>query len=114
VADAGFARAAADLTAAEQANRARCTVAAGEQARLGELAAVVTAQWSPANERIGRLVQELGSENVPVPAVVTDYQQATVYARQLDGGWQVVEKGIDLYALAAETAAVIHSLSDAG
>jgi len=63
-----------------------------------------SAQWSPANERIGRLVQELGPENVPVLAVVTDYQQATaaVYARQPDGVWQVVEADIDLHALTGE------------
>ncbi|MBP8293518.1 MAG: hypothetical protein KAX65_12155, partial [Caldilineaceae bacterium] len=50
-----------------------------------------SAQWSPANARIGRLVQEMGAENVPVLAVVTDYQQATasVYARQADGAWKV-------------------------
>lgn len=66
-----------------------------------------SAQWSPANERIGRLVQELGAENVPVLAVVTDYQQATaaVYARQPDGGWRSVAEGIDLHALEAEIAA---------
>jgi len=66
-----------------------------------------SAQWSPANERIGQLVQKLGAENVPVLAVVTDYQRATaaVYARQPDGGWQLVEAGINLHALATEFAA---------
>lgn len=88
--------------------------AAGEQGSPGWIAQTAadmvdptSTQWSPANERIGRLVQELGPANVPVLAVVTDYQQATaaVYARQADGGWQVVEADIDLHLLEAEIAA---------
>jgi hypothetical protein len=85
--------------------------AAGEQGSPAWLAAAAagmtdpaSAQWSPANARIGQLVQALGPENVPVLAVVTDYQRATaaVYARQADGAWLAVEEGIDLHALAAE------------
>lgn len=64
-------------------------------------------QWSPANERIGRLVRELGPENVPVLAVVVNHQEFTadVYQRQPDGGWQMWEAGIDLQQVAAEVAA---------
>ena len=38
----------------------------------GRMTDPASAQWSPANERIGRLVQEIGAENVPVVAVATD------------------------------------------
>lgn len=87
--------------------------AAGEQGSPAWLAAAAnhmtdpaSAQWSPANARIGQLVQTLGPENVPVLAVVVNYQGATadVYQRQPDGAWTVLEAGIDLHQLEAEIA----------
>ena len=86
--------------------------AAGEQGSPAWLAAAAasmtdptSAQWSPANARIGQLVQTLGPENVPVLAVVVNYQDATadIYQRQPDGAWTALEAGIDLHELAAES-----------
>jgi len=50
-------------------------------------------QWSPVNERIGRLIQEMGAQNVPSLAVVTDPARrvADVYARDAAGGWTLLE-----------------------
>ncbi len=87
---------------------------AGEQGSPGwnaqqadNMADSASKQWSPANERIGRLVQTLGPENVPVLAVVVNHQAFTadVYQRQPDGAWQVLEAGIDLQQVTVETAA---------
>ncbi|MFQ5857119.1 MAG: hypothetical protein ACE5LU_16030, partial [Anaerolineae bacterium] len=57
-----------------------------------------SAQWSPVNERIGQLVQELGPENVPTMAVVTNptTQTVDVHVRQGDAGWQLLDSGITL------------------
>jgi len=63
-----------------------------------------SAQWSPANERIASLIRDMGAENVPSLTVVTDPAQRTadVYVRQADGGWQLLEGGIDLAEIEAE------------
>lgn len=60
-----------------------------------------SAQWSPTNERLGRLLQEMGPHNVPVLAVVTDSTRGTaaVYGRQPGGDWTLIEAEIDLVAL---------------
>jgi hypothetical protein len=57
-----------------------------------------SAQWSPANERIGRLVQTLGAENVPVATVVVDpvSGRGDLYVRQGDSSWQLASGDIDL------------------
>ena len=88
--------------------------AAGEQGSAAWVAQAATrmtdpasAQWSPTNARLGRLVQEMGAANVPTLAVVTDYARATaaVYGRQANGEWALIEADIDLDALLAEDAA---------
>ena len=88
--------------------------AAGEQGSTAWVAQAATrmtdpasAQWSPTNARLGRLVQEMGAANVPTLAVVTDYARATaaVYGRQANGDWALIEADIDLDALLAEDAA---------
>lgn len=75
---------------------------AGEQAsptwiadKAARMADPSSAQWSPANERIARLVQELGPENVPTLAVVTNpnIQTVDVHVRG-NAGWQLLESGI--------------------
>ncbi len=79
--------------------------AAGEQGSPGWLAQTAekmtdpsSAQWSPTNARLGRLVQEMGPENIPVLAVVTDYARAraSVFGRQPSGDWALIEADIDL------------------
>ncbi len=88
--------------------------AAGEQGSAAWVAQTATrmtdpasAQWSPTNARLGRLVHEMGAANVPTLAVVTDYAHAVaaVYGRQANGEWALIEAGIDLDALLAEDAA---------
>ncbi|MBC7228249.1 MAG: hypothetical protein H5T61_13640 [Thermoflexales bacterium] len=70
---------------------------AGEQASPEWIAAHAqrmadreSAAWSPANERIARLIQEIGPENVPVVTVVIDPQsgQGQAYLRQGETDWQ--------------------------
>jgi hypothetical protein len=87
---------------------------AGEQgsaAWVAQTAARMTdpasAQWSPTNARLGRLVQEMGPANAPVLAVVADHTRATaaVYGRQPSGEWTLIEADIDLDALTAEDVA---------
>lgn len=82
--------------------------AAGEQGSPGWLAHTAenmtdptSAQWSPTNARLGRLVHEMGPENIPVLAVVTDYARftASVYGRQPAGDWELIEADIDLNEL---------------
>ena len=77
---------------------------AGEQGSPGWIAAEAarmadrdSAQWSPANERIAALVQELGAENVPALTVVVNptTNQADIYARA-PTGWQPLRLGISL------------------
>lgn len=67
---------------------------AAEAARMAERG---SAQWSPANERIAALVQELGAENVPTLAVVVNptTNQADLYAR-VAAEWQPLRSGISL------------------
>ena len=63
-----------------------------------------SAQWSPANERIGRLIQEMGAENIPSLAVVTDPARrvADVYARGATGDWTLLEGEIAVDAYEGE------------
>lgn len=77
---------------------------AGEQGSPGWIAAEAarmadrdSAQWSPANERIAALIQELGPENVPALTVVVNptTNQADIYARA-PTGWQPLRLGISL------------------
>lgn len=77
---------------------------AGEQGSPGWIAAEAarmadrdSAQWSPANERIAALIQELGAENVPALTVVVNptTNQADIYART-PTGWQPLRSGISL------------------
>ncbi|MEM3554652.1 MAG: hypothetical protein QXU79_02400 [Candidatus Micrarchaeaceae archaeon] len=65
-----------------------------------------SAQWSPANERIATLIQEMGPENVPVVAVVieTGSGQAHLYHRRGGDAWTPLQEGISLAeVLSAET-----------
>ena len=57
-----------------------------------------SAQWSPANERIGRLVQELGPGNVPVLTAVTNPQTGMVdiYYRRGKSDWLLLRGGFAL------------------
>lgn len=69
-----------------------------------------SAQWSPANERIAALIQEMGPENVPVVAVVieTETGQAHIYHRQGHETWTPLQEGISLAdVLSAETGSPI-------
>jgi hypothetical protein len=74
---------------------------AGEQgspewisATATRMADPLSAQWSPANERIAGLVHELEPGNVPVAAVVVnpETESTDIYWRQSGGGWQRLEK----------------------
>lgn len=85
--------------------------AAGEQGSPGWLAQTAnrmadpaSAQWSPTNARLGRLVQDIGPEHIPVLAVLTDYARATasVYGRLPGGEWVLIEGDIDLNDLKIE------------
>lgn len=60
-----------------------------------------SAAWSPANERIARLIQEIGPEHVPAVTVVIDPEAGSgqVYLRQDDGGWQPVGDSVPLDGL---------------
>lgn len=73
---------------------------AAEAARMADRG---SAQWSPANERIARLVQELGVENVPAMAVVVNPTSGSsdVYLRQETGDWRLMQSGIPLDALSS-------------
>jgi hypothetical protein len=85
---------------------------AGEQgspgwiaAEAGRMADPSSAQWSPANERIARLVQELGPENVPTLAVVTNPNTQTVDVHvRGEAGWRLLESGIPLDEFTARPA----------
>lgn len=57
-----------------------------------------SAQWSPANERIARMVGELGPENVPTTAVVInpDTGLADVCSRQGGSGWRLLDGDISI------------------
>jgi hypothetical protein len=57
-----------------------------------------SAQWSPANERIAALVQELGPENVPAVAVVIESLTgaAEVYYRVGANDWSALASGVSL------------------
>lgn len=81
---------------------------AGEQgspewiaAQAAKMADRDSAQWSPANERLARLIQELGAENVPAVTVVMDPQsgQGQVYIRQGESGWQPLGGSVTLDSL---------------
>jgi len=81
---------------------------AGEQgspewiaAEAAQMADRSSAQWSPANERIARLVQELGPENVPAITVVINPEtgQSQAYIRSDAGAWQSLGSAISLDSL---------------
>lgn len=71
---------------------------AAEAARMADRA---SAQWSPANERIARLIQEIGPENVPAVTVVIDPQTGAsqAYLRQGEADWQPLGGSISLDSL---------------
>jgi hypothetical protein len=71
---------------------------AAEAARMADRS---SAQWSPANERIARLVQELGPENVPAITVVINPEtgQSQAYIRSDAGAWQPLGSAISLDSL---------------
>lgn len=78
---------------------------AGEQgspewvvAKTKKMADPSSAQWSPRNERIARLVQEMGVEKVPVVAVVIETKTglAHIYYRQGDETWTPLQEGVSL------------------
>lgn len=81
---------------------------AGEQAspewiaaKAEKMADRASAQWSPANERIARLIQEVGPEHVPAVTVVIDPQsgQGQAYIRQGESDWQPLGGSVALDAL---------------
>lgn len=63
-----------------------------------------SAQHSPTNARIADTVRNMGVDNVPVVAVVTNplAQTADVYLREGGDSWELVEGGIDLAEMAEE------------
>ncbi len=71
---------------------------AAEAARMADR---TSAQWSPANERIARLIQEIGPENVPAVTVVIDPQtgRSQAYIRQGEADWQPLGGGVSLDSL---------------
>ena len=71
---------------------------AAEAARMADRS---SAQWSPANERIARLVQELGPENVPAITVVINPEtgQSQAYIRSGERDWQPLGGAIALDSL---------------
>lgn len=60
-----------------------------------------SAQWSPANERIARLIQDLGPENIPTVTVVIDPQTglSQTYVRAAETGWQPLGGDVSLDSL---------------
>jgi len=71
---------------------------AAEAARMADRS---SAQWSPANERIARLVQEMGPENVPVVTVVINLEAglSQTYIHSGEAGWQPLGSAISLDTL---------------
>ena len=71
---------------------------AAEAARMADRS---SAQWSPANERIAHLVQELGPENVPAITVVINPEtgQSQAYLRSDEGDWRPLGGAISLDTL---------------
>lgn len=71
---------------------------AAEAARMADRD---SAQWSPANERIARLIQEIGPENVPAVTVVIDPQSgmSQAYLRQGEADWQSLGGSVSLDSL---------------
>ncbi len=79
--------------------------AMGEQGSPGWIAGHATrmadpesAEWSPKNERIAALINEIGAENVPAVAVVIETESglAHVYHRVGDGAWEPLREGISI------------------
>ncbi len=68
---------------------------AAQAARMADRS---SAQWSPANARIAGLVQEIGAENVPAIAVVTNPEtgRSQAYIRSEAGDWQPLGDAIAL------------------
>ncbi len=84
---------------------------AGQQGSAAWLAAQAdnmvdreSAQWSPANERIGRLVQELGPANIPVLSVVVNptSNRADIYYRHDSGEWRLLQGDIQVGELSSQ------------
>jgi hypothetical protein len=74
-----------------------------------------SAQWSPANERIAALVQEMGPGKVPSVAVVIqrDTGLADVYVRPASSeAWQPLREGVSLAEALAATAGEAHAIQD--
>jgi len=71
---------------------------AAEAARMADRS---SAQWSPANERIARLIQEMGPENVPAVTVVINPEAglSQTYIRSDAGDWQPLGGAISLDSL---------------
>ena len=71
---------------------------AAEAARMADRS---SAQWSPANERIARLIQEMGPENVPAVTVVINPEAglSQTYIRSGEAGWQPLGSAISLDSL---------------
>ncbi len=78
---------------------------AGQQGSAGWVAAQAekmadptSAQWSPANERIASLIQEMGPEQVPVVSVVLNPTEGTgdVYLRSAEDTWRLLAEGLTL------------------
>ena len=68
-------------------------------AQAAKMADPSSAQWSPTNERIAALIQELGPENIPAVAVVIQSEtgQANVYVRPIGAEtWQPLRKNVPL------------------
>lgn len=76
-------------------------------AQAEKMADPASAQWSPANERIAALIEELGPEEVPAVAVVIGSETglADVYVRPAGAeGWQPLQEGVPLAEALAGTA----------
>lgn len=86
-----------DLGQTQSGEQASPEWIAAEAARMADRE---SAAWSPANERIARLIQEIGPENVPAVTVVIDPETGAsqAYFRQ-DEGWQPLGGRISLDSL---------------
>lgn len=84
-----------DLSQTRAGEQASPEWIAAEAARMADRA---SAQWSPANERIARLIQEVGPGDVPAVTVVIDPQtgQGQAYIRQGEADWQPLGGSVSL------------------
>lgn len=78
------------------------------QRQAGQMANPASKKWSPANEEIATTIQQLGAENIPVIAVVTQTETGTIdiYYRAVGSDeWQPWQRDLPLADVLGATSA---------